>query len=92
MMLAKRATCAFLVAAAALAGCEAIVEDFEAKGCPTDDPQTCADLGDEQAGKRGCCSNSEEVVWFCENGALVKEKCSDVCDYDPDFEIMTCVQ
>lgn len=75
-------------------GCEAIIDDFEAGGCPVDPPQTCADIGEEMA-EVGCCSGDSSVVYFCSSGVLGSTSCAAqdlTCDFDPDQEIMTCVQ
>ena len=78
-----------------LLGCEAVIGDFEAGGCPVDPPTNCADIGEEMA-QVGCCSGDGTVVYFCTaDGRLGSTSCEAqdlTFDYDPDQEIMTCVE
>ena len=77
----------------ALSACEAVVGDFEARSCDPDPPASCADLGDADGQRLGCCDGPAETVWYCVDGGLRELPCGDLtCDYDPDREIMACVE
>lgn len=77
----------------ALAGCEAIVGDYEVRSCEPDVPQSCADLGDADAQFVGCCDANAETVYFCEGGQLESRACGELtCDFNPDIDAMGCVE
>ena len=86
----------FIVACgfAVLAGCEAVVGDFEVRSCEPDPPTSCADLGDADEQLVGCCNGDATVVYFCESGPLESRTCSGdlTCDYNPDIDAMGCVE
>ena len=82
-----------LVAWPVLAGCEAVVGDFSAEPCDPDPPGSCADLGDTDDQRRGCCDGEAAAVYYCSDGALRTVDCgSGSCDYDPDRDVMACME
>ncbi|MDD5306211.1 MAG: hypothetical protein PHU25_02710 [Deltaproteobacteria bacterium] len=85
--------CAFAaLLAGPVAACEAVIEDYEVKTCDPDPPASCADLGDTDAERVGCCTDGAKAVWWCEGGALKSLDCGELtCDYDTKLKTMACV-
>jgi hypothetical protein len=73
-----------------LAGCEAVIEDYDTDGCK---PTSCEEIGDTDAQGVGCCSQDAETIFFCQGGVLQEQPCTGdrVCDYDGDLNKMVCV-
>ena len=75
------------------AGCEAIVEEYDVNPCNPEEPKSCADLGDTDAQRIGCCSSEGDAFYYCNNGVVSLVSCGEkTCDYDPSKDIMTCVE
>ena len=77
-------------------GCEAVVGDFKVSSCDPEIPKVCADLGDEEDQRIGCCSEDALTIYYCgKSGAITSTRCGDsgrVCDYDPEKDFMACVE
>lgn len=92
----KQCTVATVLSCLMSTGCEAIVGDYDVKGCRPEIPEICDDIGGEEEQRVGCCSEDALTIYYCDNsGNVISTNCGNsgkVCDYDAEKEFMVCVE
>ncbi len=73
-----------------IVGCEAVIDDYDADGCK---PTNCEEIGDKEEQSIGCCSEDAQIIYFCQDGKLNEQSCTEnrVCDYDSSLNKMACI-